>query len=143
MTDKEYINYVDFERDCYKLSCALNDSSFGRVKRLVAVTRGGMVPTCLISQWLNIREIHSIALETYVEQGVSSDVRVSVLPTVPDESGTVFIDDLYDSGKTHAFIRAHFPKSRIGVVYSKQNVELDFPAVKKEAGAWIVFPWEK
>lgn len=142
MIDKEYISYEDFERDCYKLSCALKNSSM-RVKRLVAVTRGGMVPTCLISQWLDVREIHSIALETYKKEGVLSDVVAHGLPAVLDAPDTVFIDDLYDTGKTHDFIRTHFPHSRIGVVYTKQKKELDFPAVKKEAGAWIVFPWEK
>lgn len=142
MGQKEHISYETFEQDCLALAHHLKESK-APIKRLVAVTRGGMVPTCLLAQWLNIQEIHVLALTSYTGEHTCANVKPLACSDFPDETETLFVDDLYDSGQTYHYIKQQYPNARIAVIYTKKEVPLDFPAVKKELGSWVVFPWEK
>lgn len=142
MIQKEYISYETFEQDCLALAHRIKESKVP-VKRLVAVTRGGMVPACLLAQWLDIREIHVLALSSYTGEHTCSDIKSLACSDFKDDAETVFVDDLYDSGQTYQYIKRQYPKARIAVIYTKQKVLLDFSAVKKDQESWIIFPWEK
>lgn len=139
MADKEFITYEEVNAECAKLAQILKDSNF---KRIIAVARGGLVPACILAQMLNIREISSISLASY-EGEQRSEIKCLVPPEISMDENTLFVDDLYDSGSTYRYLKEKYPQAKIAVLFCKNsNAKLDFPAAAKEAGRWLVFPWE-
>ena len=140
MADKEYISYEEITNECKKLAMRLKSNGFNKI---IAVTRGGMVPACLLAQFLDIREISSISLVSYSFENKCEEIKCLVSPGVVIDNQTLFVDDLYDSGQTYSFMKDTYPQAKAVVIYSKNNrAKLDFPAVEKNADTWLVFPWE-
>lgn len=141
MTEKDYISYSDIEKQCRVLATHIKKSGCNKI---VAITRGGMVPACLLAQFLNIRQVSSIALVSYEGDKQSESLSCLTRPEFYIDDKTVFVDDLYDSGNTYRFIKQEYPQAKCAVVYTKEkDAALDFPAAYKEKGTWIVFPWEQ
>ena len=113
----EHIAFDQFVLDCRRLANIIHKA--GAPKRIVAVTRGGLVPASVISQFLDIREIHTIGLSSYDDMQKSEDIVEYVCPDVEDSPDTLFVDDLVDSGHTHQYIKEKYPHSKIAVIYSK------------------------
>lgn len=144
MADKEYLTYSQIQQDCKDLAKLIFQSDF-QPEVIVAVTRGGMLPACLLAQFLNIKEIHSLALASYTENNERGDMNLLVSPLLDIEKKTLFVDDLYDSGATYNWIKAHYncENFKVAEIYTKnKEVKLDFPAKNIDPNTWIVFPWE-
>ena len=140
MADKEYISYNTIVEDTRELAEKLIPYGFNKI---IAVTRGGMIPACLIAQFLNIKEISSIALASYDDENKSGEIKLLVCPDIEIDEKTLFVDDLFDTGNTYRYIKQKYPQAKIAVVYTKdQNAQLDFSAKQKQAEIWLVFPWE-
>lgn len=139
MADKEFITYEEVNAECKKLAQILKNNNF---KRIIAVARGGLVPACILAQMLNIRQISSISLASY-EGEQQSEIKCLVPPEINMDENTLFVDDLYDSGSTYRYLKEKYQQAKIAVIFCKNpRAELDFPAAAKEAGRWLVFPWE-
>lgn len=137
----EHIGFDQFVLDCRRLANIIYKA--GAPKRIVAITRGGLVPASVLSQFLDIREIHTIGLSSYDDMQKSEDIVEYVCPDVEDSPDTLFVDDLVDSGHTHQYIKEKYPHSKIAVIYSKNpDCKLDFPATQKDPDTWLAFPWE-
>ena len=67
---------------------------------LVAVVRGGLVPTTIIAHWLGIKEIKFIRLSSYNNKQEQSEIVDTTTDIIPDETNTYIIDDICDSGET-------------------------------------------
>jgi xanthine phosphoribosyltransferase len=128
-------------------------SSF-KVERLVAVTRGGMTITECLSRALNIKDIQTFALEVYGKntgdgnpEVPNDNVTIFREPDLPEDGeGTLFGDDVLDTGLTVSEIRSRWPKAAIGVAYTKHEHketlnQVDFYG-KYVGNIWIDFPWE-
>lgn len=140
MTNKKYIAYNDFINDCRTQASYIKDKGFNKI---VAVTRGGMVPACVLAQFSDIREVGSIALKSYEGEDNRQGVTCLNEPNMKIDERTLFVDDLYDSGNTYRYLKQKYPTAKVMVIYSKDDtVELDFPAVLQKRGEWLVFPWE-
>lgn len=111
---------------------------------IIAVTRGGMVPACLIAQKLNLKRIQSFGIESYQSQ-TQNEASLLNIPEIP-ESGKdwIVIDDLSDTGKTFQIIRTHFPKALYTCLYVKPEGEkqADLFRDRVDQTCWIHFPWE-
>ncbi len=139
MAEKEYIGYEEINAECKKLAYLLADQGF---KRIIAVARGGLVPACILAQFLGIREISSISLVSY-EGEKRAELKCLVAPEICIDEKTLFVDDLYDSGSTYRYLKEKSPAAKAAVLFCKDPAAaLDFPAAPKEAGKWLVFPWE-
>ena len=139
MAEKEYISYEEINSECKKLAYILAGCGF---KRIIAVARGGLVPACVLAQFLGIREISSISLASY-EGEARSELKCLVPPDIRMDEETLFVDDLYDSGSPYRYLKEKYPRAKIAVLFSKDPAaELDFPAAPKVPGRWLVFPWE-
>lgn len=129
-------------------------SSF-KIERLVAVTRGGMTITECLSRALDIKDIQTLAIELYTpnpqEAGdpevVGNGINVYQRPDLPDEGeGTLFGEDVLDTGTTLNYVRENWPKAAIAVAYTKHphhdTLDLvDFYG-KYVGDIWVDFPWE-
>lgn len=113
-------------------------------KGILAVTRGGMVPAAIIARELNIRLIDTICISSYDGQ-TRGGLSVTKSPELPDGGkGWLIIDDLVDTGKTAAEVRALFPNAHCATLYAKPaGIEyIDSYVEEVTQNTWIRFPWD-
>ena len=119
--------------------------SKGSWKGICAVTRGGMIPACLVAQETETKLIKSIALETYTDYKDVGEAKFHYLPHLDsDGEGWLIIDDLADTGKSFREIRKHFPKAHYACVYVKPDGAETADTFLEEVSqdTWIYLPWE-
>ena len=128
MIEMQEVNWTDIEEIIKKLSEHILELN-RTFSSISTVSRGGLIPSRLIADVLNIKKI-------YVDQNkISSD--------------SLFVDDIFDSGKTFndvllrvdddsKFIFATL-YARRGMTYPKQLIygEETFD------DSYVVFPWDK
>ena len=69
---------------------------------IVAITRGGMIPACLVAQLLNIRDIDALNIEYYAGESKTLQ-QPFIFPKRYDHINSrkvLVVDDLTESGKT-------------------------------------------
>ncbi|MDI3342012.1 MAG: phosphoribosyltransferase family protein [Sphaerobacter sp.] len=120
---------------------------------LLAITRGGMIPACLLSERLDLRNIMVAAVQFYTSIGETLDQpRFFQFPSPELLAGQriLVVDDVWDSGRTvvavHDRIRAAGGHPEIAVLHYKP-ANSHFPGerpdyVAAETDEWIVYPWE-
>lgn len=121
-------------------------------KRVVGLTRGGLPPAVIISHKL---EVPMSALDWQTRDGtVQERLKLeSILEDLEDGDRLIIVDDIADSGRTFAQIKAAIPaahQSKVlfaAVVYKTSSVvEPDFYStyhkVRGEEDVWFVFPYE-
>ncbi len=119
---------------------------------LLVVTRGGMIPACLISQRRNWRNILVAAVQFYTGIGTTREIPTFLqFPSDPLIVGKklLVIDDIWDSGRTIAAVKQRLDTAganyEVAVLHfkpgsSKVEGRPDFYAA--ETDQWIVYPWE-
>ena len=119
----------------------------GSWKAVVAITRGGMVPGCIVARELNIRVVDTISVKSYSHQDQASEAQILKSPDpdiVGKGEGILIVDDLVDSGKTLHAVRALFPAAHFATVYAKPKgrplVQTFITEVSQDT--WIYFPWD-
>jgi hypoxanthine phosphoribosyltransferase len=128
MVEIQEVNWIDIEEIIKKLSKSILElnRSFSSI---TTISRGGLIPSRLIADALNIQKI-------YVDQNkISSD--------------SLFVDDIFDSGKTFNDIFLHVDDgskfifatlyARRGMTYPKQLIYGE----KTFDDSYVVFPWDK
>ena len=128
MVEMQEVTWNDIEKIIKKLSKGILElnRSFSSI---TTISRGGLVPSRLIADALNIQKI-------YVDQNkISSD--------------SLFVDDIFDSGKTFNDILLHVDGgsefifatlyARRGMTYPEQLIYGE----KTFDTSYVVFPWDK
>jgi len=116
---------------------------------LVGISRGGWIPTRVLSDLLENPYITSVGVEFYV--GVYETNREPILTQPLSVSATnkkiLLVDDVVDTGKSAMLIKSHLVgegarETKLLTLYYKpwSVVKPDFYG--KETSDWIVFPWE-
>ena len=134
---------------------------------VVGLTRGGLVPANLISQYLNI-PMHTLKVKLRDHADTESNLWMPVDAFGDNETGganILIVDDINDSGATLNWIKQDWQASclpnderwldvwnnnvRIATLFdnesSKSELTVDYSAVtinKAEEDVWIDFPWE-
>ena len=125
----------------------------GRYDALLVITRGGMVPACLLSEWTGMRNILVAAVIFYTGVGETLDKPI-FLQFPPDpylkDRRILVVDDVWDSGRTVMAVRERIldagGRPEVAVLHYKP-ARSAFPDVKpdfyvEETDAWIVYPWD-
>ncbi|MEM7525726.1 MAG: xanthine phosphoribosyltransferase [Pseudomonadota bacterium] len=145
-----HISWDQIHRDSRALAWRLDHQGPGEGgawKGVVAITRGGMVPACIIARELNLRVVDTISVKSYDNQ---TQAEASVLKG-PDDAlmadggvGVLVIDDLVDSGKTLEVVRALYPNAHYATVYAKPKGRpmVDSFITEVSQDTWIFFPWD-
>lgn len=117
----------------------------GPWKGIAAVTRGGLVPACLVAQELGIKLIETICASSYDHQDQGQIKMLKGLEAMDDGTGWLVIDDLVDTGNTYKSLRTLLPKAHFAAVYAKPQglSSADTYVVEVSQDTWIYFPWEK
>jgi hypoxanthine phosphoribosyltransferase len=120
---------------------------------MLVITRGGMVPACIISERLNLRNILVAAVMFYTAQEHTLDKPIFLqFPADPllTDRRVLIVDDVWDSGKTIMAVRErvidaggrpetavlHYKPSHSTFGDSRPDYHVD------ETDAWIVYPWD-
>jgi hypoxanthine phosphoribosyltransferase len=128
MVEMQEVNWIDIEEIIKKLSNSILELN-RTFSSITTISRGGLIPSRLIADTLNIKKI-------YVDQNnISSD--------------SLFVDDIFDSGKTFKDIFLHVDDgskfifatlyARRGMTYPKQLIYGE----KTFDNSYVVFPWDK
>lgn len=148
-SEKTYLSWSDIERYVDKLIERLP----GDFDNLLVITRGGMVPACLVSEKLDMRNILVAAVMFYTDVDEKLDEPVFLqFPPDPYLSGRriLVVDDVWDTGKTVMSVRRRIEAAggqpEVAVIHYKPERskfpehEPDYYA--KTTGGWIVYPWD-
>lgn len=125
----------------------------GPYDAILVITRGGMIPACLISERMDIRNIMVAAVEFYRRDGELLG-EPSFLQ-FPDEAllrgkRVLVVDDVWDSGHTAMAVRnrarASAAHTDVAVLHYKPG-ESRYPEAApdfyaEETNDWIVYPWD-
>ncbi len=142
MTEKIYLDWTTFHQDMKSLCSQIKQS--GDYNKIVAISRGGLLPAGIISYELDIRNTAVINIATYINGSHLQMDKFSGCESagIVDEK-TLIVDDLSDSGQTFRLLRQQFPSAKFVTVYAKPagEKEADIYA-RKLPDSWIVFPWD-
>jgi hypoxanthine phosphoribosyltransferase len=166
-TKKVYHSWADIEGHCHELLRQIGQDGW-HPDYVVGLTRGGLVPANLISQYLGC------GMETLKVSLRDGNQCESNLWMAEDAFGhnmeqpknILIVDDINDTGATLNYIREDWPSGcfpdnprwnevwgnnvRVACLYdnesSKSKLVVDYSAVtinKAAEDCWIVFPWEE
>ena len=113
------------------------------LKKIICVTRGGLIPAGILARELEIRWIDTICVAGYDEEERGTKASLLKVPET-DGEGVLVVDDLVDSGRTGRIIRDLMPKAYFVTLYAKpmgQKVVDEF-VLPVEQDTWVLFPWE-
>jgi xanthine phosphoribosyltransferase len=135
------VTWEELHRNARALAWRLLDK--GPWKGIIAVTRGGMVPACIIARELDVKMIETFCISSYDHQN-QRNAQILRLPDVGDGAGWIVIDDLVDSGNTFKIAREKMPKAHYACIYAKPAgaQTTDTYIMELSQDTWIHFPWD-
>jgi len=141
------VSWDQFHRDARALAWRLAGSR-SEWRAVVCITRGGLVPAAIVARELGVRVIETVCIASYHDYTTQGEL--SVLKEVSphllegDVEGILIIDDLTDTGKTAAIVRAMMPKAHFATVYAKPKGRplVDTFVTEVSQDTWIYFPWD-
>jgi uncharacterized protein len=146
--NKQHLTWTQIE----DLSLRLADSLPGPYDVMLVITRGGMVPACIISERINLRNILVAAVMFYtgVERTLDKPIFLQ-FPADPllNQRRVLIVDDVWDSGRTIMAVRERVldagGEPQTAVLHFKPS-HSSYPAQPDfyvdETDAWIVYPWD-
>lgn len=111
-------------------------------KKIIAVSRGGLIPAALLARELSIRHIDTICISSYNYRFLKDNVVLK--KSELNGEGVLIVDDLVDTGGTAKIIRKMHPKAYFVTLFAKpkgrklvDNYIIDIPQ-----DVWIEQPWD-
>ena len=141
------VSWDQFHRDCRALAWRL--SGAGPFEAIIAITRGGLVPSAIVARELDVRIIDTISIVSYGQfkqletLSVLKDVEQKFLDQA-DQGKLLIVDDLVDTGKTAELVRSKLPGAHFATVYAKPKGRplVDTYVTEVSQDTWIYFPWD-
>jgi len=147
---KDFHSWERIDRLVKELVKQINPADWDTV---LAVTRGGMIPGCLVSEALNLRNVLTAAVMFYTDIGETlKEPRFLQFPSDPLLHGkrVLIVDDVWDSGRTAIAVKKRVQEAGgrpgIAVIHYKPTHSA-FPDERPdyyvvETDSWIVYPWD-
>ena len=114
-------------------------------KGIVGITRGGLVPACIVARELEVLLIETFCISSYDVKDQSDTIILKKPETIDGQGeGWLIIDDLVDTGKTFELVRHYYPKAHYACIYTKPQGEkqTDTFVTAFSQDTWIHFPWD-
>ena len=141
------VSWDQFHRDSRALAWRLAGTG-SQWRAIVCITRGGLVPAAIISRELGVRLIDTACVASYHDYDAQGDLAVikEVSPAILADggAGVLIVDDLTDTGKTAAIVRAMLPRAHFATIYAKPKGRplVDTFVTEVSQDTWIYFPWD-
>ncbi|CAG0908702.1 unnamed protein product, partial [Cyprideis torosa] len=135
------ISWEQLHRDSKALAWRLvNDHYF---EGLIAITRGGLVPSAIIARELNIHLVDTVCISNYDWQDRKEEGEILKGFSGKGE-GWLLVDDLVDTGRTANLVREMIPKAHFATIYAKPAGRplVDTFVTEVSQDTWILFPWD-
>ncbi|HLG73208.1 MAG TPA: phosphoribosyltransferase family protein [Chloroflexota bacterium] len=119
---------------------------------MLVITRGGLVPACLISEQIDLRNIVVAAVMFYT--GVDRTLEAPIFLQFPADpllarKKVLIVDDVWDSGRTIMAVKARVEEAQgkpvTAVLHYKpaRSMYPDRPDIfARETSDWLVYPWD-
>jgi xanthine phosphoribosyltransferase len=122
----------------------LSKAPAGGWKGIIGVTRGGLVPACIVARELDIKLVETLCISSYDHQNQRGANILKLAAGAGDGAGWLVIDDLVDTGNTFRIAREKLPKAHYACLYAKpQGVgTCDTSITEVSQDTWIHFPWD-
>ena len=140
------VSWEQLHRDAKALAWRL--AELGPWTRVIAVSRGGMVPACVVARELEVRLVDTVCAVSY-DHMAQGDLDILKAPEDTDgmdgkDGRTVVVDDLADTGKTIAGLREMYPHAHFATVYVKPAGQpmVDTFVTEVSQDTWIHLPWD-
>ncbi|MEC9434833.1 MAG: xanthine phosphoribosyltransferase [Pseudomonadota bacterium] len=144
-----HVSWDQIHRDSRALAWRLDHQGPGEGgawRAVVAITRGGMVPACIVARELDLRVVDTISVKSYDHQSQASAkvIKAPDAELMGDGAGILIVDDLVDSGKTLELVRSLYPRAHFATVYAKPKgrAMVDTFITEVSQDTWIFFPWD-
>ncbi len=142
--NKIAISWDDIKVDSIALAGKIKTQNNKIPERILAVTRGGLIPAGLVARALDISVIETIGLASYDGQTQTGIIRELKKADTAFLRDTLIIDDLVDTGATFAYLRPRTENCVFATLYAKPSGQptTDFFVRAFDQDCWIDFPWE-
>lgn len=119
------------------------------VKRLVGISRGGLIPATMLSHKIGVPlEVISVSAYEGTRRTLEKPIVVNGWKPEFNEAGTVIVDDILDSGDTYSTILHQSSVASRFTFLTLVNKDCErFGGfrnyfIKVPKGVWVQFPWE-
>ena len=116
---------------------------------IIGIARGGIVPSRILSDLLEIRELATIQIEYYngINQTKENPILKQCLNTQLIDKKTLLVDDISDSGSSLKLAKKHLQgqeakETRIATLYTKPGTTTKPDYYEILTSKWVVFPWD-
>ena len=154
MSDKLYVEWSDIVSHCQCIQHQVEQEQ-DEVTNIIGVSRGGLIPATILAQMLNVRNVYSVGVKSYAEDG-GYDTRLKTPAVYQDISRTqkkninncdgvtLIVDDISDQGTTLKYIASKykFMNNRCASLFVKPGTSFIPRYYSSSTDEWIVFPWE-
>jgi hypoxanthine phosphoribosyltransferase len=117
---------------------------------IVGLSRGGLVPTRIMSDMLGVQEVGILGISFYKALGKPSDFPRITQDLTMDLAGkrVLIVDDVADTGRSLAVAKDYLKRKgatdvRIATIHYKPNSMFRPDYFVASTSSWIVYPWER
>ena len=145
----EILSWEAVARDARRLSHAIRQSGY-MPDIIVAVTRGGLIPARIVSDYLHIKDIATIKVEHWGIAATPDEKAILKFPLNADikKKKVLLVDDITDTGDTLEisvpYLKGFDPKEiRTATLLHKTTSHIipEYFVRKISRWRWIIFPW--
>jgi len=142
------LSWEEIEKLCKKLAHKIKEKGFDR-RIFIGLSRGGLVPLRLLSDYLGIDEIHVVRVKFYEKVG-KTKAKPKIMHGVQfDIAGkdVLIVDDIADTGESITAAVNHLKERgaksiAVATLLKKPHSKIAPDLFVKETSAWVIFPWE-
>lgn len=141
------INWDLIDRYCDEIVAKMKDFD---PQIIVGISRGGLVPSRLIADRLDLRSVFVIGVELYKKFEKRSEgprITQEIQSGVVKGKKVLIVDDVSDSGETLKFVKKHVEELgakevRSATLHMKPNTKFKPDYFHSIESAWLEYPWE-
>ncbi len=143
-----YISWGEAINMSYKLTSKILESNYVP-DTIVAISRGGLIPARIISDVINVSDVHSIKASLWGVGGrISDDVLLYNVELPIRGKKVLVVDDIVDSGLTLTriveYVKTFGPEDlKTAVLHIKPSSKYipNYYVSRLEEWLWVIYPW--
>ncbi|AAM67801.1 xanthine phosphoribosyltransferase [Buchnera aphidicola] len=110
---------------------------------IIAVSRGGLVPSAILARELGIRCVDTVCIASYNYDCLQKNRKI-IKKARGDGEKIIVVDDLVDTGGTAKIIRNLYPKAYFVTIFAKPlgRLLVDDYIIDIDQNIWIEQPWD-